>query len=205
MTAAIVEQTRHALHAVAELLLAGPQYRTSGTIKLQVCLGGFRTRSAPELRVDGAELVSGDLRLSLASTTIDALGNAVEVAAGPPDGLYSDGSDATPSEVIDADPAAARWILDCLAVGDDALRRLAPEAEPVLWPEHFDVGITVGDVGYGVSPGDTYLAEPYAYLSIGSPPVDDFFNAPFGAARPIRELGDVNGVLGFFVEGQRRI
>jgi hypothetical protein len=132
MTASIAEQTRHALHAVAELLLAGPQYRTSGTIKLQVCPGGFRTRTAPSLRVDGAELVSGDLHLPLSRTTIDALGHAVEIAAGPPDGLYADGSDATPTEVIDADPAAARWITDCLAVGDAALRRLAPGAEPVL-------------------------------------------------------------------------
>jgi hypothetical protein len=82
-----VERTRHALHAVAELLLAGPQYRTSGTIKLQVCPGGFRTRSEPALRVDGVELVSGDLRLPLSGTTITALGQAVGVAAGPPNGL----------------------------------------------------------------------------------------------------------------------
>jgi hypothetical protein len=204
MTTTTVERTRHALHAVAEFLLAGPQYRATGTIKLQVCPGGFRTWSEPVLRVDGAELVSDELRLPLSGTTIAELAEAVGVEPGAPDGLYSDGSGATTSEVIDSDPATARWIAYCFAVGDAALRLVAPGVEPVLWPEHFDVGITIEDVSYGVSPGDKYIGEPYAYVSVSSPPAEDFFNAPFGAACSMRELGDLDGVLSFFVEGSKR-
>jgi len=51
-----IVQTRRALHVVAELVLAVPQHRGGGGIKLQVCPGGFRTRSAPDLRVEGVDL-----------------------------------------------------------------------------------------------------------------------------------------------------
>ena len=40
--------TRRALHGVAEYLLAGPQYRASGTIRLRVSDGGFATVAEPE-------------------------------------------------------------------------------------------------------------------------------------------------------------
>ena len=38
-----LEQTRRSLHAVAELLLGGPQFEQSGSIELQVTNGGFGT------------------------------------------------------------------------------------------------------------------------------------------------------------------
>ena len=40
--------TRRSLHGVAELVLAGPQYRTSGSIELRVTPGGFATTVAPD-------------------------------------------------------------------------------------------------------------------------------------------------------------
>ena len=40
---------------------------------------------------------------------------------------------------------------------------------PVLWPEHFDVGITLDKVNYGVSPGDDDIPEPYAYVGPWTP------------------------------------
>jgi hypothetical protein len=46
----------------------------------------------------------------------------------------------------------------------DALGRLAADLgspqEPVLWPEHFDVGITVDAVSFGASPGDEQIPRP---------------------------------------------
>jgi hypothetical protein len=60
-----VVRTRRALHAVAETLLAGPQYRTSGTIRSQACPGGFATGSELWLRVVGAELVAAGRCLPL--------------------------------------------------------------------------------------------------------------------------------------------
>ena len=61
-------RTRTALHGVAELLLADPQYAASGTIRLRVLTGGIATVSAPELRLEGSELVGPDLRQPLAGT-----------------------------------------------------------------------------------------------------------------------------------------
>ena len=95
--------------------------------------------------------------------------------------------------------------------GDAALRQLAPDEEPVVWPEHFDVGIRKDEVNYGVSPGDGWLAEPYAYVT---PPGwdpdtefwdDEFWNAPFGAARPLRVLGGSEQVRSFFREAAGRV
>ena len=200
-----IVQTRRALHVVAELVLAVPQHRNGSGIKLQVCRGGFRTRSAPDLRVEGVDLVLGNLHIPIVDTTAAALGLAVGVVPGEPEGLYGDGTGATTHEVINADPAAADWIMHCFEMGDAALRRLAPQADPILWPEHFDVAITVDGVGYGVSPGDDHHALPYAYVGVSNPPTDDFWNAPFGAAQSMEDLGDVAAVLTFFTEGKHRV
>ncbi len=74
----------------------------------------------------------------------------------------------------------------------------------MLWPEHFDVGISVNEVNYGISPGDGYLDEPYAYVGPWQRRQGTFWNAPFGAARPIAELSDVDAVVAFLAEGRDR-
>ena len=48
---------RRSLHAVAELVLAGPQYRATGKLRLRVVPGGFATVLAPELRAVGTGVV----------------------------------------------------------------------------------------------------------------------------------------------------
>jgi hypothetical protein len=66
----------------------------------------------------------------------------------------------------------------------------------VLWPAHFDVGMTAAAVNYGASPGDEHITEPYPYAGPrdGPPPGDPaFWNAPFGAARTFRQIGTVAG------------
>ncbi|MFC6081139.1 hypothetical protein [Sphaerisporangium aureirubrum] len=193
--------TRAALHAVAELLMAGPQYRRSGTIRLRVTPGGFATVAEPELRVDGTDLVTGDgTRLALAGRTIGELGAATGAGAGAPEGLYHDGSGGSADDVPAVDPGAAKVLAEALARGDAALRVFAPEQTPVLWPEHFDLGVTVSEVNYGMSLGDGYLGEPYAYVGPWQPREGAFWNAPFGAARPLAEAGDL---VAFFAEGRR--
>ena len=79
--------TREALHAVAEVVLAGPQYRRTGTIRLRVTPGGFGTIKEPDLRVDGADLVAGANRYPLSRTTLRALATAAGVDAGAPTDL----------------------------------------------------------------------------------------------------------------------
>ncbi|MGV9270897.1 hypothetical protein ACWDRR_40395 [Kitasatospora sp. NPDC003701] len=196
-------RTRRALHAVAELVLAGPQLRTSGTIRLRASLGGFATRAEPNVQVVGADLVASGQRLFLERTTCAALAAAIGVTVGAPEGLYQDGSGVGPEDVIEADPQPAHWIAHGFAVGDAALRRMFPGADPVLWPEHFDLGVTVAAVNYGVSPGDGFQAEPYAYVGPHTRQQGTYWNAPFGAAATVRELGGVDGVLAFFEQGRR--
>ncbi|MEZ0092279.1 hypothetical protein [Streptacidiphilus sp. EB129] len=203
MDSQTVVRTRRALHAVAETLLAGPQYRTSGTIRLEACPGGFATRSEPWLRVVGAELVAAGRYLPLVRTTCAVLAAEVGVAVGAPAGLYQEGAGVGSEEVIDVDPAAAEWLARCFAIGDAALRGTFPGSDPVIWPEHFDIGVTVDAANYGVSPGDDFQPEPYAYVGPHAVQQGEFWNAPFGAARTIRDLGAVRGVADFFSHGRQ--
>ncbi|WP_329521339.1 hypothetical protein [Spirillospora sp. NBC_01491] len=196
-------ETRRALHGVAELVLAGPQYRQSGTIRLAVRAGGFCTTERPDLAVEGAVLVAGSARIPLDGATFAALGAAAGVEAGAPQGLYEEGGGARPGDVATVDAGAAGYIEECFVRGDAALTWLG-QVRPVLWPEHFDLGITLDEVNYGVSPGDGHLAEPYAYVGPWKARAGDFWNAPFGATRPMRLLPDAGALRGFFEEGRAR-
>ncbi|WP_033823258.1 hypothetical protein [Kitasatospora sp. MBT63] len=204
MDTTALETTRRSLHAVAELLLAGPQYRQSGTIRLRVHADGFATLAAPELLVQGTHLVAGGRRLPLDGTTCAALAAELGIEGGGPAGLYQDGSGVGMDEELSVDPTAAARLVGAFASGDAALRRFAPDQQPVLWPEHFDLGISVDSVNYGVSPGDGFSPEPYAYVGPWTRRVGGFWNASFGATRPIRRPDDAAEVLAFFTEGRDR-
>lgn len=98
-------------------------------------------------------------------------------------------------------------------LGAQALSRLAAEIpgdEPggvVLWPEHFDVGMTAAAINYGASPGDDHVPDPYLYASPhAGPPRGDpaFWNAPFGAARTFGQIGTVAEAAAFFRDARAR-
>ncbi|MFF0267650.1 hypothetical protein [Kribbella sp. NPDC004536] len=189
--------TRRSLHGVAELVLAGPQYRNGNGIRLRVVPGGFSTLDGA-VRVDGELLVTPTKSVGLTGTYAE-LAAAAGLEPRALDDVYSGGPGVSPDERLSVDPAAARLLEDAFARGDAALRALAPDQTPVLWPEHFDVGITLDEVNYGVSPGDDQLPEPYAYVGPWTPRTGDFWNVPFGAARPLAELPDI---LDFFATGR---
>jgi len=195
--------TRRSWHGVAELVLAGPQYRRTGTIRLRVTPGGFATTRSPDLRVVGAEVVGPATRIPIDGRTCAELGEALGVDAGAPADLYRDGSGVRLDERLVLDPDAVEILAGAFATGAGALATFAPQQTPVLWPEHFDVAITTNEVNYGVSPGDAYLDEPYAYVGPWHERSGPFWNAPFGAARPLRELAGVDAVVEFFTEGRR--
>ncbi len=195
--------TRRGLHAVAELVLAGPQYAASHDIRLRATPGGFGTCSPPELRVDGLELVAASGRLPLGSTCAE-LAAAAGLEARDLRDVYAVGPELGAHEPVVLDPEAVALIADAFALGDAALRALAPTQEPVLWPEHFDIAITVDEVNYGVSPGDAHSAVPYAYVGPWSARLGDFWNTSFGAARPMTELPDLASLTAFFAEGAQR-
>jgi hypothetical protein len=194
--------TRRSLHAVGELVLAGPQHAQTGEISLRALPGGFGTTHTPDLRVDGTDVVGPEAPVGITGLTPAALGRALGVEARGLADLYPDGSGVGLDDVLEVDPDAAAVVAAAFADGDAALRALAPDQTPILWPEHFDIGISVGEVNYGVSAGDTYLAVPYAYVGPWSPPAeDDYWNAPFGRAVPVSDIDDL---AAFFAEGRDR-
>src|SRR5205807_10340480 len=97
-----------------------------------------------------------------------------------------------------------RQLAGSVAFADRALRRFAADQTPVLWPEHFDLVVTVDEVNCGVSLGDAAIDEPYAYVGPWQPRTGDFWNVPFGAARPLREFPDEDAVAAFFARGRGR-
>jgi hypothetical protein len=212
--------TRTGLHRVAEHILTSALYRATGDIGLVPSPGGFRTPSfgtdARFLAVDGTELVvsgaAGTRRARL--TTVRAAAKFAGITPGAPAEVYEP---ATPLD-LDAplliEPDAARLLAQWYGLGAQALSRLAAEIpgdQPgavVLWPEHFDVGITAAGINYGASPGDDHVADPYLYVGphAGPPPGDPaFWNAPFGAVRTFRQVGTVAEAAAFFRDGRARV
>jgi hypothetical protein len=196
-------RTRLALHGIAELVLAGPQYGESHDIRLRATPGGFGTVTAPDLRVEGLELVTPTIRLPLGGT-FAGLGRAAGVEARRLDDVYAGGPGTDPDDHIVLDPDAVDVIIDAFGRGEAALRRFAPDVVAVLWPEHFDLAISLAEVNYGVSPGDHHVPEPYAYVGPWAPRRGPFWNTDFGAARPLTELVGVGSLVAFFDEGAKR-
>lgn len=196
--------TRRCLHAVAERLLAGPQFATAKDIRLRPRPGGFGTVASPDIAVLGTELVVGDLRQPLSGRSIGELAAAAGVTSRSLSDVYRDVTDVDPDDVLVVDPEGAERIAAVYAAGDAALRSFAPQLEAILWPEHFDLAIEIDQVNYGVSPGDAHMDGPYMYVGPWSvPPLDDFWNASFGAARPMSS--DPAEVVEFFAEGRSRL
>jgi hypothetical protein len=192
--------TRRALHGVAELVVAGPQFRTQGSIELRVRPGGFGGHLS-SVRVDGRDLVWDGGRTPLAGTCralAAASGREVSALAD----VYPDGSGVDPDEPLGFDAEALDLLLGWFVRADAALRAFAPEVEPILWPEHFDVGVAVDEVNYGGSPGDATHTGPYAYVGPWTAPEGEFWNAPFGALRDAADLTDVDAVVSFFEAGR---
>jgi hypothetical protein len=78
-----------------------------------------------------------------------------------------------------------------------------------LWPEHFDVGVTVErrggpGVNLGFSPGDGFSPEPYVYVGPWGPErpgEPTFWNAPFGAFVTRADAGNAASALSFLRRG----
>lgn len=194
--------TRRSLHAVAELVLAGPQYRAYDDIRLQVRPYGFGTVVGPDIRVVGATVVRDDVIVSIDGRTSAAIAHDLGVSATNLVDVYQDGCGVGTDDPLGATHEYAERIARSYAVGDEALARFAPEAERVLWPEHFDVAVRSDDVNYGVSPGDDEIAVPYAYVGPTEVTADPFWNARFGAAMPLPGAPSVAAVIEFFAAGR---
>lgn len=196
--------TRRQLHGIAESLIAGPQHRSAGTIRLAVRPDGC-AGTAVALAVRGAEFVWQGGAHALSGTP-RALAAAAGVEIGPPEGVYPV-EDPLPLELaLEVDRCAVDLVQRSHHAGAQALNRVLPQEHPVLWPEHFDVAVSADEVGYGVSAGDDYHPMPYAYVGPWTPRNGSFWNAPFGALYPIDAESDVDALTGqiadFFDRGR---
>ena len=199
-------RTRRSLHGVAELLMAGPQYRRSGTIRLAPSPAGFATVAEPAAAVHADTfVVDGAPVGTLRSVGYAELARTAGLAVGRPEGVYRVGSAAEPQDRIHVDAEHAATIAHAFETGRRALLPVAPAEQPVLWPEHFDLAITVDRINFGVSPGDELIPEPYAYVGPHEHVSGPFWNQPFGAARPLREFAGFEAVAGFFGDGAREM
>jgi hypothetical protein len=208
-------RTRDSWHRVAEHVLAAGQFEASGTIRLRTSPGGFSTTAGVggrQLAVEGLTLVvsEGGTRRTAALSTIGELAAFAGVRPGL-SGSYSPATSPDPDLPLGGDPDAADILARWFELGDAALRRFAERlgrpGEPVLWPEHLDLGVTHDAVNYGCSPGDATIGQPYLYVGPhGGPPGRiDFWNAPFGAAITAERVHGVDGAVDFFAQGRALI
>jgi hypothetical protein len=204
---AVYVDTRRQLRGVAETLIAGPQYRSAGTIRLAVRPDGFAATAIP-LAVHGSQLVWPNGATALAGR-LQEVADAAGVDPGPPDGVYEIVDPLPTDTALHIDARAADWIYRCHYAGGHAIKSVFPDAHPVLWPEHFDVAATEDEVNYGVSAGDDYHPTPYAYVAPWRQRTGPFWKAPFGAVYPLNPAHDVDALLSriadFFQRGQREL
>ena len=197
--------TRRSLHAVAELVLAGPQYRAHQDIRLQVRPYGFGTVVGPDVRLVEDTVVRDDVVVHIDGKSCADIARELGLEALRLDDVYHDGARVGADEILAVSGEHARHIGRCYVAGDAALATFAPAAERVLWPEHFDVAIRADEVNYGVTPGDTHVAEPYAYIGPDELTDDPFWNAPFGATLLLGAQPSVDEIVAFFTTGRARL
>jgi hypothetical protein len=199
--------TRRQLRGVAESLIAGPQYRAAGTIRLAVRPDGFTGVAIP-VSVHGTDLVWPNGAAPLAGP-VDTLADAAGIQPGPPDGVYDIIDPLPAGSSLGVDAHAADWIHRSHYAGGHAIKNVLPDAHPVLWPEHFDVAATDNEVNYGVSAGDGYHPTPYAYVGPWTQRTGPFWNAPFGAIQPLDPAHDVDTltsvIADFFRRGRKEL
>ena len=212
--------TRAAWHRVAEHVLAAARYAATGHIGLAPTPAGFQTppfgAGRAYLAVDGTDLVVGDVAGARRAplTTIRAAASFAGVTPGAPAQVYQPATPLDLDQPLLIDPGAARLLAGWYGLGNQGMSQFAaglpggPPTAAVLWPEHFDLGITAGAVNYGASPGDGYCPVPYLYASPhdGPPPGEPaFWNAPFGAVRTIEQIGTAAGAAAFFRTARARL
>ena len=220
--AARLVATRRTWHVVAEHVLAAARKRATGQISLRPGPGGVRTPPLPGgevIAIDGTHLEVSDAEGTRRGplTTVRAAAALAGTEPGFPWTKHPPGTELRPDDELEVDEASARVLADWFVLGDRALRELAAGVtpasvpEPEIYPEHFDLAITLDEVNYGASPGDDAFPEPYLYVGpwagppTGAAADPAYWNAPFGAARPLPDVPDVETAVAFLLEGRRRL
>jgi hypothetical protein len=160
--------TREALHRLACYVIAPAGKARTGHIGLRATGDGFGTPTFADgtrIAVRGTDLLVGD-RVAPITTLRDGA-DLVGIELSPDPGVGADLPPYEPDAALVIDAAAASALAEWLAFGAAALARIAVDdvTEAQLWPEHFDLAVTVtlasgSGVNVGFSAGDAYSAEP---------------------------------------------
>jgi hypothetical protein len=142
-----------------------------------------RTSTEPDLRLSVDGLRANGRIYQFAGTVADLAAQA-SLSAIRPDVEYHDQISGDAQTKLTATPAANAQVLTVFTIGAEAMAAFS-DVKAILWPEHFDFAIRVDEVNYGISPGDGYWPQPYAYLGPNEVGHDPFWNAPFGAVHPM--------------------
>ena len=222
----VLATTRRSLHAVGEHVLGAALYKCRRRIGLRQFTGGFATQNYLHIRNGAAverralvvgtdvivrddDLAGGTIEDRAPITTLTAAGALIDVEPGMPADLYTPEPMPPVDEELVVDAEATAFLAELTAVGYAALVILCAHyvddapGEIQLWPEHFDLATSFGEVNYGLSPGDPGHTWPYFYVGPWSPPpVGGFWNEPFGASLEVEEIPTVDDVLAFFGTGR---
>jgi hypothetical protein len=193
-------ETRSALHTVAEHVLAAYRFRRRPH-RPPAGAGGIGTLTDGRwVGVVGGDLVVREETGAVTRepvTTLRSAGTLVGIPAGLPPGSYTPVTPLDLDAGLEIDPGTAAALAAWFALVADALgvfvshHRDEPATDPTIWPEHFDLALSMGEVNYGGSPGDGDHPEPYLYVSPWTKPSGDFWNEPFGASRTAASVPDV--------------
>jgi hypothetical protein len=195
--------TRESLHALACYVISPARKARTGHISLEPTEGGFGTPPFDDgcrLTVRGDRLFHGG-DASIAITTLRAASVFVGVQLSAEPGVGKNLPPFVPDGDLAVDAGASFALGRWYRFANEALTHLGKGlaigtmGDAHLWPEHFDLGATV-DVGsrtqvsVGMSPGDKFCPEPYAY--VGPPDMGrifgEYWNAPFGAFLSYAEI-----------------
>ncbi len=209
--------TRESLHTLAEHVLSPARHRATGRIGLRRTPGGFGTpffaseHGDRRVRINGTDLVVEDERGERheAITTVRAAAAFAEIEAGAPIEVYTPSTSLDLDAALPLDAAEAALLADWYRLVDDALALLRAEAGAddgivQLWPEHFDLAVTLDEVNYGGSLGDKEHPTPYLYVGPWAPPTPDggFWNEPFGSSLASSQVETTQDALNYFRRGQ---
>lgn len=219
---ATLATTREALRALACYAISPAHKARTGRIGLRPTGEGIATPpfdDVTRIAVHGDRLlVEPDTDVPI--TTVRAAAELLGIALSPDPGVGSDLPPFTPDEQLAVDAEASLWLCSWYGFGSRHLENLAHRltegavSEAQLWPEHFDLAVTVdvdaSPVNVGFSAGDDAVPEPYVYVG----PHDraglagGYWNSPFGASLPhtaLRATTDPDRIVETFIDQGLRL
>jgi hypothetical protein len=176
-----VPRTRVALHRLAAYVLSPARRRVNGKLALRWTYGGFGTPffgADEQVRYSVGHVVR-QRGGGAAAEAVTSLAQAARfVLDGPPDLSWGKAFDLPPpgdlTAPLEIEPTSAAFLADWMGFAWSVLETVRAEpssSDPSrlqLWPEHFDAAFDAltgpQRAGFGASPGDSVVAEPYLYV-----------------------------------------